>query len=274
MFFDSDDSFLLLLYQQLTMATKQHTVLITGGTAGIGLALAQLMIKHGHQVLVTGRNPERLKLALQSCQGLDGMVSDVTNPEDRKNLRQWIEEQYAGLNILVNNAATGHGCLFADPSAADQVEREIQTNLVAPMHLTHELLPLLRSNRPATIVNVTSGYGLQPCPAVPGYTASKAGLSFLTQALHEQLRNEDILVMEACPPMVETAMTQGTHCWKLTPEQTAKAILRGIKKRKRRVLIGLCKPLEIGRRLFPDLTRWVLNRYPVSLQDLRDQNQV
>ncbi len=256
------------------MLKNRHTVLITGGTAGIGLALARQLLASGTQVLVTGRSPERLAQALESCPGLDGIPSDITCPEDRQRLRQWIEQNHPSLDILINNAGMGGGCLFAHSAdAADQIEGEIQVNLLAPIHLTHELLPILQRNSPGCIVNVTSGYALWPCNAAPGYSASKAGFSAFTHALHEQLREENIHVMEACPPMVATAMVADVRVKKMTPEKTAQVILRGMEKKKRRVLIGPCSTLEVARRFSPSLTRFVLNRYPVSFAEFKKSNQ-
>ncbi len=256
------------------MLKKTHTVLITGGTAGIGLALARQLHESGNRVLVTGRSPERLAQAIESCPGLDGIPSDITCPEDRQRLRQWIEQNHPSLDILINNAGMGGGCLFAHSAdAADQIEGEIQVNLLAPIHLTHELLPILQRNSPGCIVNVTSGYALWPCAAAPGYSASKAGLSAFSHALHEQLREENIHVMEACPPMVDTAMVEDVRTPKMSAEAVAKAIFQGLEKKKRRVLIGPCKALEPARRFFPSLTRFVLNRYPVSVAELKKPNQ-
>ena len=252
------------------MKERGQTVLITGGTAGIGLALARQLCAGGRRVLVTGRNEERLKDALAAVPGLEGLVSDVTCAADRAVFKSWIEEHFDGLDVLVNNAGIGDGYLFAEEDAASKAAREIETNLTAPVQLTHALLPLLR--RPGMIVNVTSGFGLFPCPATPGYSASKAGLSAFTQALREQMRVYDktVHVMEVCPPMVDTGIVAQVRCRKMSPERVAAAIVRGMERRSDRVLIGTCRLLEPLRRFLPGLTRWIVNRWPISLRrDLR-----
>jgi uncharacterized oxidoreductase len=254
------------------MTENRKTILITGGTAGIGLALARQLLDRGGRVLVTGRNEQRLKTALAAVPGLEGVASDVTRDEDRVALKHWIEQSAGGLDVMVNNAGIGEGYLFAEADAAQKAIREIETNLTAPLQLTHELLPLLR--RPGMIVNVTSGFALYPCAATPGYSASKAGFSAFTHVLREQMKVYDktVHVMEACPPMVDTGIVQLIRCRKITPEQAATAIRRGMERRAERVLIGSCRVLEPLRRFLPGLTRRIVNRWPISIyEDPRPQ---
>ena len=243
-------------------------ILITGGTDGIGLALARRLQKDGHRVLITGRDLTRLQSAIQHCPGLEGLRSDVTLKSDRQELKAYIQRHFGKLDVLVNNAGIGNGYYFLGTGGEELFEREIQTNLISPALLIHEMMPLL--SRPADIVNVTSGYALWPGPCLPGYSASKAGLSAFTSVLQEQLRlnREDIHVMEVCPPMVDTTMTQEVNCFKISTEEVADQIASALARRPRRLLIGLCKVLDISRRLFPNLTRWVIRRWPIPLHTL------
>ena len=248
-------------------------ILITGGTDGIGLALAQRLLKDGHQVLVTGRNFARLQAALHSCPGLKGLKSDVTIKKERMELIQNIRQQFGKLDVLINNAGIGNGYHFFSDGAETLFEQEINTNLLAPALLIYEILPYL--DRPANIINVTSGYALWPGPCLPGYSASKAGLSAFTSVLQEQVRmnREDIHVMEVCPPMVDTSMTSKVICAKISAEQVADQIACAITSKPKKLLIGLCKVLDISRRISPGLTQWFIRRWPIPLKSLPPASQ-
>jgi uncharacterized oxidoreductase len=249
---------------------KTRYVLITGGSSGIGLALAERLNARGDSVLIVGRNAGRMNAALARCPGLVSRICDVADPAQNADLARWVAGNYGRLDTLINNAGVCEPCLFhRDAQAADKVRREIETNLLGPVHLTHLLLPILIANRPATIVNVTSGYAIWPCSSAPGYSASKSGLSAFTFVLREQLRDSGVQVMEACPPMVDTPMTTEAKCPKIAPERVAGEILHGMDRRRKRVLIGQSRALAIAGRFLPGLTRTVLNRYPISLRELR-----
>jgi uncharacterized oxidoreductase len=246
--------------------------LITGGSSGIGLALAECLNVRGDTVLIVGRNAGRMEAALARCPGLVSKICDVSDPAQSADLARWVAGHYGQLDTLINNAGVCEPCLFhRDAQAADKVQREIETNLLGPVHLTHLLLPILISNRPATIVNVTSGYAIWPCSSAPRYSASKSGLSAFTFVLREQLRDSGVRVMEVCPPMVDTPMTAEARCPKISPERVAGEIIHGMDRRRERVLIGQSRALAIAGRFLPGLTRTVMNRYPVSLRELRQK---
>lgn len=249
-------------------SNAKKIILITGGTQGIGFALARRLVSDGHKVVVTGRNPEHLQVALEECDGLQGIISDVTKKNERQYLINYIKREYGALDVLVNNAGIGKGYVFADKGSEKLFENEVNTNLIAPALLINELFPLI--SKSGIIVNVTSGFALWPAPCVPGYSASKAGLSAFTSVLREQLKvlKKDISVVEVCPPVVDTGMTKDMSCFKVTTEDVAEKIAWAIYNRPERLLIGVCVALEILRRISPGLVRLIIRRWPIEISRL------
>jgi short-subunit dehydrogenase involved in D-alanine esterification of teichoic acids len=167
---------------------QDRLVLITGGSSGLGLALAQQMIQEGSQVIICGRDPLKLKAAQEGCPELVTYSCDITVPAQRAALAEWVKDHHPGVNVLINNAGIVRRYLFAQSqSLAEDLEAEFQTNLFAPLLLTQDLLPLLRRNLGA-IVNVSSGLAYVPLHIQPSYCATKAALHSMTQSLRIQLR--------------------------------------------------------------------------------------
>lgn len=185
------------------MKTTGNTVLITGGSAGIGLALAQALSAAGNTVIITGRNEARLQQAAAGTPGLIPIVCDVTKDAQVKVLVQTLKQDHPQLNILINNAGKAHAYQLTETARAiDKAADEMLTNYLAILQLTEYLLPLLRSQPEAAIVNVSSIAALVPFTAVPTYAASKAALHSYTQSLRASVT--PIRVFELMPPLVNT----------------------------------------------------------------------
>lgn len=186
------------------MDIGSHTILITGGTSGIGLALAERFLQAGSTVIITGRREDRLLAAQQSHPRFHTRVCDVANPADRLALRDWAVREFPELNVLVNNAGIQHRIRAADPTDWDRARDEIVTNFEAPVHLTMLFLPHLVTQMRATIVNTTSGLAFSPLAAVPVYCATKAAMRSFTLSLRQQLAGTSVRVVELIPPAVDT----------------------------------------------------------------------
>ncbi len=143
---------------------KDATVLITGGTQGIGLGLAERFLARGSSVIVTGRDLRRIDHTIHALPGLHGWVSDISSPEDRISLAQRIESEFPAINIVINNAGIQRRISLASDSAAwSERQIEIDTLLSGPIHLNSLLIPvMLKSTKPGMIVNVTSGGAFYP----------------------------------------------------------------------------------------------------------------
>jgi len=234
------------------------TILLTGGTDGIGLRLARQLRAKGAQLIVTGRTPERIAAA--QADGFEVIAADLAGPEG-------VEAVLAGLggrsiDILINNAGMGtaHDFREAPPVEADD-ERTLWLNVHAPIRLIGRLMPVLRSRSEAMIVNVTSGLAIAPNAGSPLYCATKAALRSYTMALREQLKGTGIHVLEALPPLVDTAMTAGRGSNKLAPEECARQIIAAMESGANEANVGMVKVLRAVYSLSPALARSIMLRF-------------
>lgn len=187
------------------MNTTNNTVLITGGTAGIGFEIAKLFSTTGNKVIVTGRDKKRLANALAQLTNATGIVNDISKKEDAEALVAKIKKDFPGLNIVVNNAGQAHLYDLANSeNAFEKAQDEMLTNYLSVIRLNENLLPVLKAQNDAAIVNVSSVVALVP-GKIPTYSASKAALHSYTQSLRISLkRSGNIKVFELMPPLVDT----------------------------------------------------------------------
>ena len=158
------------------MKLSGNTVLITGGSAGIGLALAKEFVGLGNEVIVTGRNPDRLAEAAQAVPGLKTLQSDASKPEAVQALAAAVDADYPALNVLVNNAGTFIPRNLTGPAKDLQsLTFEIDVNLSGPIWTTSVLIDRLKANK-GTIINVSSGLAFVPLQLSPIYCATKAAI--------------------------------------------------------------------------------------------------
>jgi uncharacterized oxidoreductase len=190
------------------MDLKKATVLITGGSEGIGKGLAKRFTDAGSRVIITGRNTDKLNKAKDEIPGLFIYVNDISNAAQRELLATYIKEHHPELNILINNAGIQRRIALADDHAPwDERQAEINTLLSAPVHLNHLLIPvILNSGEQGMIVNVTSGGAYIPQVFAPVYSACKAALHSYTITLRHALSNTSCSVIELIPPAVQTSL--------------------------------------------------------------------
>lgn len=240
------------------MKLQGKTILLTGGTDGIGLRVARQLRAKGGQLIVTGRTPERIAAA--QADGFEVIAADLAGSEG-------VEAVLAGLggrpiDVLINNAGMGtaHDFRDAPPVEADD-ERTLWLNVHAPIRLIGRLMPVLRSRSEAMIVNVTSGLAIAPNAGSPLYCATKAALRSYTMALREQLKGTGIHVLEALPPLVDTAMTAGRGSNKLAPEECARQIIAAMESGANEANVGMVKVLRAVYSLSPALARSIMLRF-------------
>lgn len=225
-------------------------VLITGGSAGIGRALADLMSAR-NQVVITGRRQEALNNAVKENAALTAIRSDVASAEDRHMLRETLHARFGRLDVLVNNAGIQTYPNFAGQVDQAELEREIAVNFTGPVLLTAELMPLLRAASAPMIVNVSSGLAFAPKQSSPVYGATKAALRSFSTALRYQLGDEGIHVACVYPPIVKTAMTEGRNRNAMTAEAAARQILDGMERQAKDIFVGRARVLPLMMRLAP-----------------------
>jgi uncharacterized oxidoreductase len=193
------------------MQTTGNTILITGGTSGIGRALAEAFYKLGNHVIVAGRRKALLDEVTAANPGMASAVLDVENLTNLTSFAAELVQQHPKLNVLINNAGimkTENLADGSDNSAA--IAATVTTNLLAPLHLTAALLPHLKKQPHATVMTVTSGLAFTPLAMTPTYCATKAAIHSWTQSLRYQLRNTSVEVLELAPPYVQTEL-QGSR---------------------------------------------------------------
>ena len=193
------------------MILSGNTILITGGTSGIGFEMAKQFLKLGNKVIITGRNEQKLQSAKEQLSGLIALKCDAGNYSDISALQRQINNDFPDLNILINNAGIMRKVnLQSHNHSATELTGELDTNVKGPIWMVDSFLPLLKKNAKlkknieVAIVNVSSGLAFVPLPISPIYCATKAALHFYTLALREQLRNTDIKVFELAPPATKT----------------------------------------------------------------------
>jgi uncharacterized oxidoreductase len=193
------------------MILTGRTILITGGTSGIGLGLAEAFYKLRNNVIIAGRRQELLDKITVANPGMHSIAVDMKNPDSIAAMCEEIEGGFPDLDMLVNNAGISRSenwsSNFVDIADALSI---IETNIVSVVRLTAALLPLLRRQPAASIITTTSGLAFVPRAGFPTYCASKAFLHSWLQSLRYQLRRTSIEVLELAPPYVQTELG-GAH---------------------------------------------------------------
>ncbi len=195
------------------MKLTDQTVLITGGTAGIGLALAKRFHARGNTVVVCGRDVQKLNAAKAQMRGLVTLRADVSNAAERVKLFATVTRDFPALSVLVNNAGIqNQPPPLLQPQDWAAHANEIAINLEAPIHLAMLALPFLANKPGAAILNVTSGLAFVPIARMPVYCATKAALHSFTQSLRFQAQSANVTVIEVAPPAVNTDLGgKGLH---------------------------------------------------------------
>ena len=181
-------------------------MLITGGTSGIGWAFAEAFMQEGSQVIVCGRREERLKALQEKYPNLAVKVCDVSRAAEREELAGWTTTNFPKTNILINNAGVQLTADLTRPVDLKRIYEEVDTNLIAPIHLGSLLAPHLSAQPEAAIINISSGLAFAPLAFMPVYCATKAAIHSITLSLRHQLRNTAVKVFEIAPPAVDTEL--------------------------------------------------------------------
>ncbi len=247
------------------MKLEGHRVLITGGSAGIGLALARDFLAAGCRVAICGRDGGRLAQAESALPGLITLQGDVADDEDIARLAAGAEERLDGLSVLVNNAGIQYQTVFPEAPAEmaiARVEREIAVNLTGLVKLTTLCLPALRQSDEGAIVNVSSGLAIVPKASAPIYCATKAAVHSFSKGLRYQLEDRcpSVRLFEVLPPMVETGMTagRGKAADKLPPERVAADTLAGMRADRYEIRVGKVQLLYWVNRILPRVAEKIL----------------
>jgi uncharacterized oxidoreductase len=239
------------------MQITGKTALVTGGTDGIGLEIARQLKAAGATVIVCGRRRDRLDAA--HAEGLESLSADLSSAAGVAALVEAVRDR--PLDILINNAGVAPDYELSAETDLDACDRAIFLNFNAPVRLIALLMPVLRARPHATVVNVTSGLAIAPRGGGPVYCATKAGLRSYTKAIRYQLKDSNIRVIEALPPVVETAMTQGRAGSKMSPAECARQIIAAISGDKAEANVGMVKILKLVHSLSPRLAEAIMIKF-------------
>ncbi|QHT58574.1 SDR family NAD(P)-dependent oxidoreductase [Paenibacillus lycopersici] len=214
------------------MKLTGNTILITGGSAGIGLAFAERFAKAGNTVIVTGRREHVLRQAKEKLPALVTRVSDLNVESERIALFDWVTANYPDVNVLVNNAGIQQRMNLLKADAKHNwgyFNQEITTNIEAPFHLAMLFAPFFAAQADAAIINVTSGLAYTPLAIAPIYSATKAALHSFTMSLRHQLSETSVEVIEVAPPAVNTDLGgAGLHTHGEPLDAFADGIMKGL----------------------------------------------
>jgi len=213
--------------------SSSKVVVVTGGSRGIGLAVARAFVTGGANVVITGTTETSIAPAVRELESLSGggtvigQVGDVRSYEDVQRMVETVANRCGGIDVLVNNAGIG---VFAPVAQMTPTQWHdiIETNLTGVFHCCHAALPYLRARGGGWIINMSSLSGTNPFADGAAYCASKAGLNAFSEALMQEVRQEGIRVAYVMPGSVNTGFSgrsSGSQEWKLAPEDVAQVVV-------------------------------------------------
>jgi len=206
---------------------------VTGGSRGIGFAIARALLDRGASVVITGTKAETLAKAAASLEtggrggGIATEAADVRKPADVDRMLATASSRFGGVDILVNNAAVGIFTNVADMST-QQWSEVIDTNVTGMFLCCHAAIPLMRKRGGGWIINISSLAGTNPFPSAAAYCASKAAVDAFSQALMQEVRHDGIRVAHIAPGSVNTNFAGHEPSggdWKLAPEDIAEVVV-------------------------------------------------
>jgi uncharacterized oxidoreductase len=232
------------------MNTTHNTILITGGSSGIGLALAERFLNAGNEVIVCARREVKLQEVKKRHPKIHTRVCDMAKEKDRIALFEWATSEFPRLNVLVNNAGIQRRVPLTQPDDWKKTREEIEINFEAPVHLCRLFVPHLTKQEGPAIINVTSGLAFSPISFMAIYCATKAAFHSFTLSLRHQLSKTPVKVYEIVPPAVNTDLGgPGLHDDGVPLNEFADHAFEGLKQDQPMITFGFS---EIARRATPD----------------------
>lgn len=211
---------------------KNKIAVVTGGTKGIGYAIAEKLLESGAKVFICARNKPDLRHALErlSASGrVEGEVCDVRSEEQVRMMLEECARIFGGIDILINNAGIGIIGKTVEEMSGDEFRQTLETNLFGVFYACHYAVPMLRKRGGGYIINISSLAGQNAHPQMAAYNASKFGLNGFSEALMQEVRQDNIKLSYICPGSVNTFFGGDTpskeNAWQLQPEDIAQVVV-------------------------------------------------
>ena len=214
------------------MSLNSKVALVTGGTKGIGYAIAEALAKNGASVFICGRNKRDVVGAIEKLSPsgkAKGIVCDVRNETDVRTMLLECVREFGGVDILVNNAGMGYFGKTVEELSGDEFRQTLETNLFGVFYTCHYAVPLMKQRGGGYIINISSLAGQNAHPKMAAYNASKFGLNGFSEALMQEVRHAGIKVSYICPGSVNTDFGGDTaspeKAWQLQPADIAEVVI-------------------------------------------------
>ncbi|MDQ0884241.1 SDR family oxidoreductase [Peribacillus sp. V2I11] len=259
------------------MKMDSNTILITGGTSGIGFELATQLLQLGNTVIITGRDQSKMDLAKKKLPYVHTFQFDVSDPKAISDLFEKVISRFPELNVLINNAGVMRKLNFhAKEVDLEDFSSEIEINLSGSIRMVNQFLSHLKEKKSAAIMNVSSALAFVPYPALPVYCATKAGIHSFTQSLRIQLKNTNIKVFELAPPAIQTPLVEvfdADEIKAVKPMDAGKMVryaIKGLKKDRFEILPGQSSALKFMSRVAP---QFMLNQISKTVDNMLTQTK-
>lgn len=214
------------------MSLQGKVAVVTGGSKGIGYAIAEALLKAGATVFICGRDKRDLKdsMSMLSHHGpVDGELCDVRSEEQVKMMLAECIRLFGGVDILINNAGIGYFGKTVEEMSGGEFRHTIETNLTGVFYCCHHAIPLIKQRGGGYIINISSLAGQNAHPKMAAYNASKFGLNGFSEALMQEVRQDNIKVSYICPGSVNTSFggdsPSDEKSWQLQPSDIARVVV-------------------------------------------------
>jgi 3-oxoacyl-[acyl-carrier protein] reductase len=214
------------------MKIEGRVALVSGGSKGIGLAIAEALAKNGANVFICARDKGELRRAIEDLSRhgrVEGEICDVRSEDQVSMMLDECERVFGGIDILVNNAGMGVFGKTVEQTSADEFRQTLETNLFGVFYACHYAIPKMRTRGGGYILNISSLAGQNPHPKMAAYNASKFGLNGFTEAMMQEVRQDNIKVSYICPGSVNTYFggdqPSNDQAWQLQPGDIAQVVL-------------------------------------------------
>ncbi|QQS33956.1 MAG: SDR family oxidoreductase [Acidobacteriota bacterium] len=214
------------------MNLEGKAAVITGGSKGIGYAIAEALVKAGASVYICSRHRDELESAIDRLSVLGsaaGKLCDVRDEANIKAVLESCERHFGGIDILINNAGVGYMGKTIEETTPDEFRETLETNLFGTYYACHHAIPKMKARGGGYIINISSLAGQNAHPGMAAYNASKFGLNGFSEALMQEVRHDNIKVSYICPGSVNTYFGGDTpsdeKAWQLQPADVAQVVM-------------------------------------------------